>query len=186
LSDNRAINALPSESCQYPNATFCRSFSGCKTRTKNIRKSYIELQDKAISTPGRPKTGDILQAITQWLGEHSVAEQDKLAAEIGMRLAKLRKDKGITQAELAERLGISQPMASDYERGKLRLHGELIIQLSEILEVSADEILGIIPSKAVKKTVKNRRLSNRLEAIDKLPKRDQDALFRTIDAFISK
>lgn len=139
-----------------------------------------------MSTQEHSKTGDILQAITHWLGEYAVAEHDTLAAEIGTRLAQLRKDKGITQAELAEQLGISQPMASDYERGKLRLHGELIIQLGEILGVSADEILGIKASKATKGVVKNRRLSHRLEAIDQLSKRDQDALFRTIDAFISK
>jgi hypothetical protein len=35
-------------------------------------------------------------------------------------------------------------------------------------------------------SVKNRRLSRRLQAIDALPKRDQEALLRTIDAFISK
>jgi transcriptional regulator with XRE-family HTH domain len=115
-----------------------------------------------------------------------VAEHDKLAAEIGTQLAQLRKEKGITQAELAERLGISQPMASDYERGKLRLHGELIVQLSEILGVSADQILGIQTSQQPKGTIKNRRLNHRLQAIDQLPKRDQDALFRTIDAFISR
>jgi hypothetical protein len=34
--------------------------------------------------------------------------------------------------------------------------------------------------------VRNRRLSRRLQAIDALPKRDQEALLRTIDAFISK
>ena len=114
-----------------------------------------------------------------------VAERRAITG-IGARLAQLRKEKGITQAELAERLDISQPMASDYERGELRLHGELIIQLSEILGVSADEILGINVPKQNKTTVKNRRLSNRLQAIDQLPKRDQDALFRTIDAFISR
>jgi transcriptional regulator with XRE-family HTH domain len=138
-----------------------------------------------MSTQGSPKTGDILQAVTIWLGEQSVAEHDRLAVAIGARLAQLRKEKGITQAELAERLEISQPMASDYERGKLRLHGELIVQLCEILGVSADELLGLNGSKPQKAT-KNRRLTNRLQAIDKLPKRDQDALFRTIDAFISR
>ncbi|MCP5215168.1 MAG: helix-turn-helix transcriptional regulator [Pseudomonadales bacterium] len=138
-----------------------------------------------MSTQGHLKTGDILQAVNHWLGEQPVAQHDKLAAEIGARLAQLRKEKGITQAELAEALGISQPMASDYERGKLRLHGELIVQISEVLGVSADEILGI---KATAKGdgPKNRRLSRRLQAIDSLPKRDQDALFRTIDAFISR
>jgi transcriptional regulator with XRE-family HTH domain len=138
-----------------------------------------------MSTQGPPKTGDILQAVTIWLGEHSVAEHGRLAVAIGARLAQLRKEKGITQAELAEQLEISQPMASDYERGKLRLHGELIVQLCEILGVSADELLGLNGSKPQKVT-NNRRLTNRLQAIDKLPKRDQDALFRTIDAFISR
>jgi hypothetical protein len=35
-------------------------------------------------------------------------------------------------------------------------------------------------------TTKNRRLLRRLQQIDKLPKRDQDALIRTIDAFLAK
>ncbi len=34
--------------------------------------------------------------------------------------------------------------------------------------------------------VKNRRLYRQLQDIDRLPKRDQEALFRTIDAFLSK
>jgi transcriptional regulator with XRE-family HTH domain len=139
-----------------------------------------------MSTPGCLKTGDILQAITDWLGDCSVAEQHNLAVDIAERLSKLRKEKGITQVEMAERLGVSQPVASDYERGKLRLHGELIIQLCGILEVSADELLGVSESPKKKSAINNRRLSNRLQAIDQLSKRDQDALFRTIDAFISK
>jgi hypothetical protein len=34
--------------------------------------------------------------------------------------------------------------------------------------------------------VKNRRLYRRVQAIDQLPRRDQDALIRTIDAFLAK
>ena len=34
--------------------------------------------------------------------------------------------------------------------------------------------------------LKNRRLARRLQEIEKLPKRDQQALLRTIEAFISK
>jgi hypothetical protein len=33
---------------------------------------------------------------------------------------------------------------------------------------------------------KNRRLLRRLKELDQLPKRDQDAVMRTIDAFLSK
>ncbi len=108
------------------------------------------------------------------------------AVEIGQRLAQLRKEKGITQGELADILGLSQPMVSDYERGELRLHGELIVEITTLLGISADQLLGIKATSQKNGEFKNRRLSRRLQAIDQLPKRDQDALFRTIDAFISK
>src|SRR5207247_2491036 len=39
------------------------------------------------------------------------------AETVGQRLARLRRERGLTQVELAERLGIAQPIVSDYERG---------------------------------------------------------------------
>lgn len=104
---------------------------------------------------------------------------------IAQRLGRLRREKGITQAEMAELLGVSQPIVSDYERGELRLHGELIVRLAEILDCSADELLGLQERKAATGSG-NRRMLRRLQQIDQLPKRDQEALLRTIDAFLSK
>lgn len=118
-----------------------------------------------------------------------------LATQAGMetiaeRVARMRKEKGITQAEMAELLGVSQSVVSDYERGALRLHGELIVRVAEILSVSADELLGLAETGSAQKrkgtAPKNRRLLRRIEQIETLPKRDQEALLRTIDAFLSK
>jgi len=69
----------------------------------------------------------------------SAKEESEIIAQ---RLGRLRREKGITQAEMAELLGLSQPIVSDYERGELRLHGELSVKLAEILDCSADELLG--------------------------------------------
>jgi transcriptional regulator with XRE-family HTH domain len=102
---------------------------------------------------------------------------------VGQRLARLRRERGLTQADLAARLGIAQPVVSDYERGELRLHGQLIVRLTDILGVSADELLGLTPTPAAG-PLAQRRLLRRLWAIDRLPRRDQQALFRTIDAFL--
>lgn len=111
----------------------------------------------------------------------------KIAVEtIGERIARLRKERGITQKELADMLGVTQPVVSDYEHGELRVHGELIIRLAKILRTSANEILGQEKNGKTETAMKNRRLQRRLQAIDKLPKRDQEALLRTIDAFLSK
>ena len=108
------------------------------------------------------------------------------AGSIGERIAKLRKEKGITQIEMAERLGVSQPVVSDYERGAIRLHGELILELAKIFGTSTDEILGLTAAEKSSPSVRNRRLLRRVQAIDQLPRRDQEALLRTIDAFLDR
>lgn len=104
---------------------------------------------------------------------------------LGERLARLRRERGITQAELAEKLSLAQPNVSDYERGVLRLNADLILKLTQILNVSADELLGIADMKR-RRAVRSTRLSRRIEEIERLPRRDQEALLRTIEAFLSK
>lgn len=103
---------------------------------------------------------------------------------IGQRLARIRRERGLTQVELAEKLGVAQPVVSDYERGELRLHGELIVRLTGILGVGAEELLGLEKAKGNGAPIKNRRLARRLQEIDRLPRRDQQALLRTIDRFL--
>ncbi|MEW6368253.1 MAG: helix-turn-helix transcriptional regulator [Acidobacteriota bacterium] len=105
---------------------------------------------------------------------------------IGERLTRIRRERGITQVELARKLGVAQPVLSDYERGELRLHGQLIVKLARILGVTTDELLGVEPSRPSKSPVKNRRLLRRLQDMDMLPKRDQQAIYRTITAFLER
>jgi len=65
----------------------------------------------------------------------------KAAETIGERLARLRRERGLTQVELGERLGVTQSHVSEWERGNLRLHGELIVEIARLLQVSADQLL---------------------------------------------
>ncbi len=105
---------------------------------------------------------------------------------IGVRIATLRKERGLTQKELAERLAITQPVVSDYEHDVIRIPADVVVAIARVLDVSTDELLGLKREPVSRAGLKNRRLSRRLQAIDALPKRDQEALLRTIDAFISK
>jgi transcriptional regulator with XRE-family HTH domain len=112
------------------------------------------------------------------------SEQDKT---IGQRVARLRKERGLTQQELAERLGLGQSNVSDYERGVLRVQGaELIVKLTQVLDVSADELLGLAPRPRSNGATRNRRFLRRLQQLDRLPARDQQAVLRTLDAFLAK
>ena len=58
----------------------------------------------------------------------------------GNLLAGARLKANLTQARLAEKLGIRQNMISDYERGKRRLSPEMAERIAEILDIKADRI----------------------------------------------
>ena len=103
------------------------------------------------------------------------------------RLAAIRKARGVTQIDLSARLGITQSMLSKYERGDLRLHGDMLARLAEILSVSTDDLLGVhVTPMATPPALKDKRLRHRIHQIDRLSKRDRQALIRTIDAFIGR
>ena len=59
------------------------------------------------------------------------------------KLKTLRKEKKLTQKELAEQIGIKQNSYSDWETGKNEPNLENIIKLTKILDTTADELLGI-------------------------------------------
>ena len=61
--------------------------------------------------------------------------------KIGNFISKLRKEKKLTQEELAEKLHISSKSISRWETGKCMPDISLLIPLSEILEVSVNELI---------------------------------------------
>lgn len=104
--------------------------------------------------------------------------------ELGQRIEQFRKQNGILQAAMAERLGVTQPMISRMERGEVRIHAELIVLLAEIFSVSADELLGVKTRTEPPATKIPRRWLTRLTKIQTLPRRDQDGLIQTVDRYL--
>jgi len=102
---------------------------------------------------------------------------------IGRRLARLRKERGYTQTELAERIGIIQALVSDYERDKLRLNADMLIRFARALGVPSDEILGLKSSQSRNKNP-SLKVLRRLSRIESLTAAQQKALLKTIDMFL--
>ena len=55
--------------------------------------------------------------------------------KFGLRLKTLRKEKGLSQEELAERSGLNRPYISGIEQGKRNVSLEVMEKLSEALGV---------------------------------------------------
>ena len=64
---------------------------------------------------------------------------------IGKRIAHLRKEKGLTQEELAGRMGVSPQAVSKWENDQTCPDISVLPALSKLLGVTVDELLGCAP-----------------------------------------
>ncbi len=62
--------------------------------------------------------------------------------EVGKKILELRELAGMTQAEVAEKLGVAQPVYQRYEKGIYECTYEQFKTLCDIFDVSADYLLG--------------------------------------------
>lgn len=118
-------------------------------------------------------------------GKHRRAGATR-AESIGERIARLRRERELTQVELAGRIGIVQPLLSRYESGRLQLPVELAAPLARALGVSADQLLGLERTQPPReRTTIRPRWRRRLERIERLPTRKREALVSLIEAFLT-
>ena len=59
-----------------------------------------------------------------------------------MRLKELRTEKKVSQATIADYLGITQPAYANYERGIRKPDPEILLKLADYFGVSVDCLLG--------------------------------------------
>lgn len=66
--------------------------------------------------------------------------------EIGQRIRRVRRARGFSQEQAAEQTGISAVHMSHIESGNTKLSLPVFVRLTEVLQVSADELLQGEPS----------------------------------------
>jgi transcriptional regulator with XRE-family HTH domain len=103
----------------------------------------------------------------------------------GERLARLRQAAGYLQRELARELGISQRMVAYYEGESDYPPAHLLPRLAQALGVSADQLLGLEPTKRNGRT-RDTRLWRRFEKLEKLPPAERKPIIQVLDAFLAK
>jgi len=104
---------------------------------------------------------------------------------LGQRLARLRKERGWTQKQIAERTGLIQELVSNYETDKLRLNADMILRFAEVLDISADELLRGSKNPVQAKKQPSIKIVRRMEQIEALPLYQQRVLLSTIDHFLA-
>ena len=81
-----------------------------------------------------------------------------MTIELANRLAELRKQKGLSQEELADKLQVSRQAVSKWERGEASPDTDNLIELAKIYEISLDELVGLdVPNKSNNNDYKNKK-----------------------------
>jgi transcriptional regulator with XRE-family HTH domain len=117
---------------------------------------------------------------------HSPPRRTGHAETLGERLARIRKERGFTQVELAQKAGTIQAVISDYERGRVRPHATMVGRLAQALGVTADELLGIALSTPANGHGVSRRILRRMQVLEQLPAHDQKSILKLIDALAAQ
>ena len=85
--------------------------------------------------------------------------------EIAQRLAEMRRAKGYSQEELAEKLGLSRQAVSKWERAESSPDTGNIIALAKLYGVTIDELLRIDDERLLKRLARESRPGSAMDEI---------------------
>ena len=114
-----------------------------------------------------------------------ISMKERTLEGFGERLAEIRQSRGLTQSDLAEKVGVSQRVIAYYEHAEAQPPGALLVDLAKTLQVSADHLLGLKLPKETKNP-KRARLMKRLQRLEKLPPTDLRFVLKMVDGLIDQ
>jgi len=109
----------------------------------------------------------------------------KPRTDFGQRLYAAREALGLSQALIAEKLGITQSSYADWERYPVALRPEQLTLLSEVLQTSVEDLLGT-KSKAKRGSGPAGKMRQLFEAATELPRTQQQKIVDILEPFVSR
>jgi len=105
---------------------------------------------------------------------------EQFLRDLGERIRELRKARGLTQNELAERMGVTQALIASYESARRSVPLRKLCMLTDVFGVSMEELVGrSVPRR--RKSGPPSRMERRLSEIEKLPRSEKQFVMRMLD-----
>jgi len=106
-------------------------------------------------------------------------------SDFGARLHAAREAKGLSQAAVADKLGIAQQSYAAWERRDVALRADQLQQIADVLGVGVDQLLGNTP-KPTRAAGPVGRLRQVFESASKLPRHQQAKVAEFVEAFVAQ
>ena len=106
---------------------------------------------------------------------------------IGINIKVYRKANKLSQGQLAEKLGVHLTHISRIENGKYKPSIDDLIKLSDIFELSIDDIVkGKTDEKQVEEDLQKTPLYEKIKMVEQLAEQDKNTILNVIDSMITK
>jgi transcriptional regulator with XRE-family HTH domain len=103
-------------------------------------------------------------------------------------IRRLRKNAGLSQGELADKVGTTQKVISDYERGRTNPSNELLPLMAKLFGVTVDDLLDAknLPDNETKTIHGKKRTAKIVDLYDQLTPEEQRVVLRQIQGLIAE
>jgi transcriptional regulator with XRE-family HTH domain len=105
---------------------------------------------------------------------------------LGQKIAELRRSKGWTQTQLAEKVGVHPSHITRWERDKNQPSASGLNELAQHFEVSVEDLTKAHSKRLLQESIQDDELLSHFKKIQDLDKDDQATIMQVIDAFIVK
>jgi transcriptional regulator with XRE-family HTH domain len=113
-----------------------------------------------------------------------VEKLSKMKETLADRIQTLRKQAGLTQVELADKIGVSKSQFIRYESKNVQPPANIINKLADTLATSVDFLISGDKNEKAKASLKNSELIQRFKEVDSLPEDEQSVLIKIISAYV--
>ncbi|MBD2810452.1 helix-turn-helix transcriptional regulator, partial [Xenorhabdus sp. Vera] len=93
---------------------------------------------------------------------------------------------GLTQAQLAQALNVSQQAVQSWEAGRRRVQISVLPEMAKLLSVSLEELFGEEIDATPRKRGPASRLEQQIQIISQLPRAKQKLVSEMLDAVIAQ
>jgi transcriptional regulator with XRE-family HTH domain len=111
-------------------------------------------------------------------------EETAFFKDLGSRIVTLRKERGLTQTQLGEMIGVSQQQVVSFEKGRRKVPASALPKLSKVLAVSVEALLGIEAKPGKRGPAP--KLLRQLEELQRLPRSKQRFVSEMLDTILQQ
>jgi transcriptional regulator with XRE-family HTH domain len=110
----------------------------------------------------------------------------KTKLSLGQKIKKLRRERNLSQTQLAEKAGTTLVSISNYETGKTKPSSDMLINVAKALGVSADYLMNDSSDAITAVSIKDKELLRQFEQIDRMADNEKKYVKYLLQSLIDK